>query len=867
MNWRLIFSGFKSPGWAAWAIVSVVTVVVVSFWLMKLEHKLVSKRVGWILMSLRLLVLLTLLLTMLQPVLTKNFDVTQRGRVIIALDASQSMDTQDRHASLAEKLRWAQALGMLGNANTTELIEQWVASAERGEEPQWLGTDGPPANKTEQTAADSRERQIRDTLEELSAMPRVEFVRRLLQSQPRMLLDRLDDVMPLDIRLFAAEQQSITPQELGKILGSERVELVPGNTDAIQLLQTVTAEEDSGQVRGIVLITDGRQTVSGDVSGAAQRLASLGVPVYSVPIGSRLPPRDLSIAAVDSPEAVFLNDKAQIRAIIGTSGFEGEPLTVRLEKNGVPIDQQTVTPSSDSASVTFSVPSEIAGRFDYKLVTEVQTGELRDDNNTRDVSLQVVDNKARVMLVEGDARWEFRYLKNLIDRDKQVEPQIVLFRQPFLNLLNQSYIPGSLPAKDALREQLSRTDLLIVGDIGPNLVDPGVWEMIEQAVARDGLTLVIIPGRRDMPHSFQSPVLSDLLPVIDFRQRLAEKFRPSAPDTDPSVYQLTLSVEAQSLPMFQLSPDPAQRDLSLASLPGHPWIYGAVAKPGATVWATSSIAGVDVAPEPTVIHHDYGFGQVLWMGTDSTWRWRMRAGDEWHYKFWGQLIRWAARNKAAAGNDDVRLTLSDVVVDASENVDAVVRWNPKLLPQLKEATVELVATPLDATLSDKAKKNAKPPGELNSVPTETPKKPDGNEPPASGSLTTSLQPDSEAPERFAGKLPRLSPGAWKLELRVTGGSLAMKESVSSEILVRPQMSAELANVSCNRDLLQQLSDLSGGQLVEPFDAERLVSLIQPKDQTEQKIQERTLWDHWLVMLLFFALLTAEWVIRKLNGLP
>ncbi len=93
------------------------------------------------------------------------------------------------------------------------------------------------------------------------------------------------------------------------------------------------------------------------------------------------------------------------------------------------------------------------------------------------------------------------------------------------------------------------------------------------------------------------------------------------------------------------------------------------------------------------------------------------------------------------------------------------------------------------------------------------------------------------------------------------------ESVQSELLVRKQLSAELANVSCNRDLLTQLSELSGGELIEPFDAERLISLVQPKEQAEEKLQERTLWDHWLILLLFSTLLTSEWVIRKLNGLP
>jgi hypothetical protein len=139
--------------------------------------------------------------------------------------------------------------------------------------------------------------------------------------------------------------------------------------------------------------------------------------------------------------------------------------------------------------------------------------------------------------------------------------------------------------------------------------------------------------------------------------------------------------------------------------------------------------------------------------------------------------------------------------------------------------------------------------------------------PLTATLTATLTAVADAPERFSGRLPRLSPGAWNLQLRVTGGTISMRDTIQSEILVSRQASAELANVSCNRDLLKQLADLSGGELIEPFDTERLVSLVQPMNQTSQKIQERTLWDHWIVMLLFFTLLTSEWVIRKLNGLP
>ncbi|MEJ7592922.1 MAG: hypothetical protein WKF77_15345 [Planctomycetaceae bacterium] len=855
MNWRLIFSGLKSPGWTVYAVLGVLVAIGLSIWLLRLERRLVSRTVGWTLLSLRILVLITLFVTLLQPVLTKRFDVSQRGKVIVAIDGSLSMETQDRHASLGEKLRWAQALGMLGNAETRPLIDEWVVTAESGQEPNWLGGDARPSTPAQKSLSDARARQVTDSLNELSEMPRVEFVRRLLQSKPHELLEQLNDVMPIEIRLFASEQQASVPARLAAAVQSDRADLMPGGTDALRLLTSLTSEEGAGLIRGVILISDGRQTASGDVAGTAQRLPA-GACVCR-PDRFATSARDLSIAAVESPEAVFLNDKAQIRVVIGTSGFEGESLTVRLKQGEVLVSEQTVTPATDSASVNFDIPSDTTGRFDYRVETGMQPGELREDNNGRDFSLQVVDNKARVMLVEGDARWEFRYLKNLLDRDKQVEPLTVLLHQPFLDLLNQPYIPNKLPEIQAFREQLAKTDMLIVGDIDPLEVDSGVWEMIEQAVTQDGLTLMVIPGRSHMPHGFTSPVLKALLPVTETRQRLAEKFLATSPDTEQTSFRLSLGVDASALPMFQLSADPADRINAFATLPGHPWIYGGIAKPGATVWATSTIPGVDIAAEPTILHHDYGFGQVVWMGIDSTWRWRRRAGDEWHYRFWGQLIRWAARNKAAAGNDNVRMSLSDVVIDESETVEAMVRWNPKLLPQLEGAAVEIVAT------------LEEPPATMPAGITDHSKQPqhDAALAPVEVEHVAVLTPSADAAERYVGRLPRLSAGAWKVRLRVTGGSLTEDAVIQSEVLVRKQMSQELANVSCNRALLTQLAELTNGAVVEPFDAEQLISLVQPKDRPEEILKERTLWDHWLVLLIFFTLLTSEWVLRKLNGLP
>ena len=857
MSWRLLFSAAGSIGWLVYVGGVIIFAILLSVWLLRLERRMVSRSVGWTLLGLRSAILLLLLATMLKPLLTKQFDVDERGRVIVAVDVSVSMETQDRHASLAEKLRWAQALGMLGNQDTAPLLERWIAKADAGREPDWLGKDSPPQNPVEQSAFDSRRLQVMEALDELASMPRIEFVRRLLTAPPGKLLSGIENVMPVDLRLFATQQQPITAQELESRLKSPRSDLIPGGTDAVQTIRTLMAEDDARSIRSVILLTDGRQTVPADASAEAQKMAALNVPVYCIPVGSQLIPRDLSIAAVEAPEAIFLNDKALIRVVLGTAGFEGQDVTVELESDGQVLQQQVVTPVSDTTPLSFAIPTEKTGRFDFRILSPTQPGELRDDNNSRVVSLQVIDSKARVMLVEGDARWEFRYLKNLLERDKQVQLTSVLFRQPWLEILNQPGITSTLPALDAFRELLATTDVLILGDVTPQEVDADVWQLLDEAITRDGLTLLVLPGKRGMPVAFQSEILSGLLPVSEFRQRIAEQFQPTPEDAEQTAFHLSLSQEAQSLPMFQLSENPVNRDTSLASLPGHPWIYAGTPRPGATVWATAAIPGATTNPEPVIVQHGYGFGQVIWLGLDSTWRWRRRAGDEWHYRFWGQLIRWGARNKAAAGNSDVRIAVSDVIIDEGEAPEATLTWNKRLVDQLAGATIELIAEKIGRDGQADTQNSVDQSSEAAAANTSD----------APGVLKSILVPSPASPERFTGRVPQLTEGTWRISARTINSQIDIPDIVQTEMVVRRQLSAELANVSCNREFLKQISDLSGGEMIEPWEATHLISLLQPEDQAQQKILEKPLWDHWLILLLFCTLLSSEWVLRRLHGLP
>ncbi|MCA9061063.1 MAG: hypothetical protein KDA85_21270, partial [Planctomycetaceae bacterium] len=386
-----------------------------------------------------------------------------------------------------------------------------------------------------------------------------------------------------------------------------------------------------------------------------------------------------------------------------------------------------------------------------------------------------------------------------------------------------------------------------VGDVPPDQIDEGVWNAIETAVADHGLTILFIPGRRSFPHDYHSTVLDGLLPVESGRQRLAEDLQRSVAETAPSSFHLSVTAAGRQLPMFQLTDPETGVPVSLNELPGHPWIYAVTPRPTATSWATAELGGT-VLPEETVIAvQDYGFGQVIWMGTDSTWRWRRRRGDSVHHQFWGQLIRWAARHRNASGNDQVRMAMTHAIATDVDDVGVTLHWNKQLTADLAGANISLQVTRV---------------GDDQSSPVSPSE-------PSTSDLQHSIPvvPDEADPARAELTLPRLTPGRWQVELLVANAAFRLSEPIRADLLVQRQPSAELANMSCDRDFLQQLASLSRGQMLEPYQLDRLIQQVSPTSEDRRLLQERTLWDHWTIVVLFFALLMTEWCVRKLSGLP
>jgi hypothetical protein len=842
---QLVFHGAQSSLALLAHLTAVGLTLVLIVMLLRYERRLVSRSTGNWLLILRIAVLAVVLMTLLQPVLSWTLDQKRTGRILVGIDLSDSMATTDVHAMRSEKLRWARGLGMIGNSSIDARLDRWQKSFEAQQEPEWVDPAETADEARRAALSQSRSEQLQAIFRDLDALPRKEIARRLLTTVPKPLLDELQKLAQVELFVFAGKTEAADRGQLDQIVASPSVTLVTGTTDLTQALHS-GGSASGGDVMGLILLTDGRDQSGKNLAPLAASLKAANSPVYPVMIGSTFRPRDLSIASLEHPQAVYKDDHPQLKVTLSTVGFEGRTLDVELirqdEPDAEPI-RKTVTVNGPSATLEFDLEARTIGRKAYLIRTPVLDGETRDDNNSRTFAFTVVDDRARVFVLEGDARWEFRYLDAALSRDERIDLKRVLFQQPFLGVLPEPFFPQrlELPAQgnDLKDSPFANVDLVILGDVPPDRLTNRVLELLQNFVSEGG-TLVISAGKRWMPRSYRNPILDQLLPVTN-----VGVLSPTGPsgEAPPSLrglpIQLTIDGEQQA--MLQFAADGIQNQAIWRGLPGQMWAMLGTPKPGATVWATTLLPPELADPlaadrkHALIVHQHLGSGQVLWLGFDGTWRWRHRVGDTYHHRFWGQLARWAAANKVTSGNEFVRFGPDRSDIELGDDAILRARWMAQFLarfPKLK-AKAEIFRT---------------------------------NDPPGRVFTTIDLVPAAGRPLQFEGKAVSLPAGEYRVALTTENADLGPKP-VEATVYVHDRPSLELSELSANRDLLVQVADVSGGRLFLPDELDELPKQFKTYDATLSRYEEAPLWDRWPWLVILFALMTTEWVIRKLNGLP
>ncbi len=573
-----------------------------------------------------------------------------------------------------------------------------------------------------------------------------------------------------------------------------------------------------------IVLTDGAASLSDAdlLSQAAKTARQQGVQLYAVGLGSNEATRDVQLDDLVVDEIAFVGDPILFAARLRTFGYAGQSLTVQLRdvKDHRILAKQQVAAGADGQPVKIELlyTPDAAGEFDYRLEIGLLPLETNPDNNSQARHVSVREEKIRVLLVDSVPRYEFRYLKQLLERDKSIELKTLLQEADLEFALEDKTAISHFPVR---REELAAFDVFILGDIAPTSVPEGAWKETADLVRTAGAGVIFIAGTRQNVSDFTGSALESLLPfeAADVKPgqgaaSLVDGFHPS----------LTLEGRKGSH-LFRLADTEAESVSVWSSLPDWFWcVEISKTKPGAVVFAEHPVKTGLKGKLPLIIVQRIGAGKVLYHAGDETWRWRFRAGDAYFGRYWVQAIRYLSRSRLIGKDRAAELTTDRLVYEQGEPVLIRARFQEDRF--------------------------APAPGESVMVTVERQ---------GGRRQTVSLAAVPQLQTIFEGQVKSLSEGeyhAW-----ITSPASQTTPATTDFRMEAPVR--ELQHRALNRTDLEQACQLSNGRYYPWAEAAKLPDELPPGTPIRlDSDQPIPLWNRNELLCLLAGLLTAEWWFRK-----
>lgn len=726
-----------------------------------------------------LLALLILVFIIAMPAAKIRYTKTYRPTMLMLVDTSRSMGVADKRV-------------------TTEALAEAARIL-----------DGLPFDK------DVAEDTVRQYLEKAPGISRLDLVKALFEHPDIDLLGRAGE--RFDVRFFSFDQ-GLAPEggaeDAAAWLAGREAE---GAASRIGSAISEAVSRYTGlHIAGVMVFSDFGWVDGEDPVRVAASLAKDGIPVYPVPIGMPAAP-DAMISEIIAPEAVFQGDPVTLRVRVQSRGLDGRSSTLKLKIDGVEAQTESLVFEDGAQFVEMRIqPKQSSGALQLDFELDGTSADSNLKNNARQHRLRIIEEKIKVLYVEGMPRWEFRYLRWVLLRNPHLKTRFLMTQgDPELPKLSPHFM-ARFP-KDV--RNIFEYDLIILGDVSSKYFKPGQLELLEEQIRVHGGSLIMLAGPLAAPASYRNTPIARVLPVTIGAGKprvVANNQFPRLPEEDVHSPITVLHDAADVNQRIWSKVQPMGRLPALDS-----------AKPSANVLLhlPGKMGGVDY---PVVSWHNYGKGKCMFVASDRLWRLRLETGDAHHGRFWGQAIQFLAMSRLLGQNKRISLQTERARYNSGE-------------------PVRVYANVLSETYEPVAK-------ESHTVVIER----DGFEDSAQELV---LMPDPATPGIYFGAVPAGAEGDYLLRAR----DQESEHSGNFAFTVADDP-VEDRDTAAKPEIAEAIAKASGTAVAAPGDLAGLVESVPAPEMTRVVSREIDLWDTPLLYLLLLLFLGMEWILRRRENL-
>ena len=641
----------------------------------------------------------------------------------------------------------------------------------------------------------------------------------LLKNGPNSFLDRIEQKFKTNLYGFSGGLSRL--KDANDLYGEGRTSDLSGALDE-------TIKRSSGMpLSAIVLATDGASNVPSDIANTLRELRARDIAVFTIGVGDTARPLDAELTRINMPRRVLVGSRVNIETFVGLSGYSATKVLLGVREDGRAIKtEQFDVRGNDTQAINLEITPTTPGVHRYTVEITPLDGELTVDNNKQDALVEVIPGPLRLLHVEGEPRWELGKIrealqlneKNIVLVSLQRTGENKFYRQ---GIGGQTELATGFPKTE---EELFSYDGLVLGSVEAGFFSADQLRSIEGFVARRGGGLLALGGRLSFDGGkYKGTPLDDLLPLsltggpVDDANSYAPVYRP------------LLTGAGQAHPITRLNEDRGANQKAWSELPPISVSEALTnVKPGATVLLEARKVDGSGPQVPLLVQQRYGRGQTLALTASDTWRWRMRmdAKNNSHETFWRQMLRYVVSGTP----QQIEVTTAKDVYSMDDTVNIVADIRDKKFNAVGDAHATARVT--------------KPSGTIVDVPL---------------TFTTLNNVNIYTGEFKADEL-----GQHRIELMGTSASLGQLNA-QSNVLVS-DLNREYYSASQNSDLLKRVAAETGGKYYTTAQVQSLIDDLTYRQTPYSERVTKDLWDMPVNFVLLVGLLSAEWFLRKREGL-
>lgn len=619
-------------------------------------------------------------------------------------------------------------------------------------------------------------------------------------------LAKLEDTF--EVRLFGFAQTT-TPLDTLDAMPAPGPQTRIGDS-LVQVLQSA----GSIPLAGIVLFSDGAENGGSLSEERLTEIASYGVPIHTVGVGPEQVAGDLELERLDVPASAPVGSTVNAQVGIRHTGAGATRLRVYDRETLVAARDIQLPRETTSTSLTIDLPAGEPGTHELRFALDPLEGERNTINNSRTRVVDVPATRRNILYVEGEPRWEYKFLRRAAERDRALRVASVVRTTP-----NKYYRQG-VDSGAELGEgfpvsapELFAYDAVVIGSYEAASLRPEQHRLLKEFVDQRGGSVLMLAGRHGLAAGgWQNAAIAQTLPAqLAGRQVMGLVQRPV--HAQPTLYGV------QS-PILRFDPDPKRNADRWKGMPLlADYQYLGRLKPGAIVLMEAT---AERTRAPLLLWQHYGRGATFVLATASTLRWQMQLPpeDESHEVFWRQLLHAiSASAPPRASIEPERLAYDD-----ERNVRLVAELRNERFEPINDASVELRIAP-----------QAEP------------------------AFTQPMQPSGQGDGRYVTGIDAATAGLYRIEMTARAGGREVGIAITH--VLRNDGVAEHFGTYQHRAALERLAAMTGGRYWPLDDLDGLAAAIPYSKAGVVERQTLDLWNLPIVFLVLLALKLGEWLLR------